>query len=159
MTQLHVESTARIPAPPEQVYAVLADYRNGHPNILPKEYFPSLIVEEGGHGAGTVMRVKTRFMGMERDYHLIVSEPEPGRRLVETDMDTGLVTTFTVEPAGDGRESYLTIATDWKAGSGLAGWLERLTTPGAMRKIYARELQQVAEFMQRQGASAQLENR
>jgi hypothetical protein len=33
---MHVISAASlIPAPPERVYATIADYRNGHPHILP----------------------------------------------------------------------------------------------------------------------------
>ena len=88
-----------ISAPPDKVYAVLADYHEGHPNVLPKRYFKSLIVEQGGKGAGTVIHVQLSVMGVRRESHMRVSEPEPGRVLTETDLETGLVTSFIVSPA------------------------------------------------------------
>jgi hypothetical protein len=42
-----------------------------------------------------------------------VAEPEPGRVLSETDLDNGLVTTFTVQPDGDG--SRVRIETRYEA--------------------------------------------
>jgi hypothetical protein len=41
-------------APVEQLYKILADYRNGHPLILPPKYFLLLDVEQGGFGEGTI---------------------------------------------------------------------------------------------------------
>jgi hypothetical protein len=148
MTQAHAEMSAVVPAPPEDVYAVLADYRTGHPRILPRQYFSDLVVEEGGRGAGTVIRVSTRALGVERAYHMDVSEPEPGRVLVETDRISGLATSFTVTPAGDGG-SLVRIATTWQTKPGIAGLLERLTTPPIMRRIYAAELRQLADYVRR----------
>lgn len=55
MSQIHAQATAVIDAPPEVVYAILADYRADHPAILPKQYFAECAVEEGGQGAGTVI--------------------------------------------------------------------------------------------------------
>jgi hypothetical protein len=57
MGLMRVQSSAVIPARPEAIYAVLADYREAHPAILPKPYFTELKVEEGGQGAGTVIHV------------------------------------------------------------------------------------------------------
>jgi len=51
-----VSVSEEVPAPASAVYAVLADYREGHPAILPKRHFPSFAIEEGGIGAGTVIR-------------------------------------------------------------------------------------------------------
>lgn len=46
-----------IPVNPEKVYAVIADYEEGHHAILPKEYFSSMKVLKGGQGTGTVIEV------------------------------------------------------------------------------------------------------
>ncbi|HEU5180037.1 MAG TPA: hypothetical protein VFW45_04560, partial [Candidatus Polarisedimenticolia bacterium] len=72
-----------------------------------------------------------------------VSEPEPGRVLVETDLDdNGARTTFRV--ADESAESCrVEIATQWEA-RGLRGWIERMTGPPLLRKIYAVELEQLA---------------
>jgi uncharacterized protein YndB with AHSA1/START domain len=144
MTKVSAQATALIPAAPERIYAILRDYENHHPRILPVKYFVEFHLEEGGQGAGTVFRGKTRAMGQERPFHMRVSEPEPGRRLVETDVDTGLETTFTVAPEAGG--SRVTIGSVWQPAGGFAGWLERQLTPGVMRKIYLAELEKLAKY-------------
>lgn len=150
MSQIHVEASAVINARPEKIYGVLSDYRVGHPAILPKPYFTELTVEEGGQGAGTVMRVRMKVMGVEVAYHLVVSEPEPGRVLVETDEAAGVVTTFTVEPLNGGQQSRATIATDMRASHGLRGFMEKLMNPPVTRRIYRQELQNLAEYVSHQ---------
>lgn len=129
MSQNHVEVSEMIDACPEEIYAVLSDYQEAHPAILPKPYFAEVTEEQGGKGAGTILRVRMKVMGVERTYHLLVSEPEPGRVLAETDADAGLVTTFTVEPLNEGEQSRVTITTDTKASPGIMGFMERLMNP------------------------------
>lgn len=147
MRNLHAEQTATIDASPEEVYAILANYRDTHPQILPKQYFSDLEVESGGTGAGTTFRVRTHVMGIGQRFHMVVREPKPGQVISETDTTSGLVTTFTVLPVDDGRRARVTIATDWQAQSGFKGLLERLTTPPIMRRIYATELRQIASYI------------
>ncbi|MBV9688683.1 MAG: hypothetical protein JO202_03125, partial [Ktedonobacteraceae bacterium] len=53
MAQIKAMVAAILDAHPEDVYATIADYRQGHPNILPKEIY-DLQVEQGGYGAGTI---------------------------------------------------------------------------------------------------------
>ena len=148
MSDIQVAVTATIDAPPARVYAVLADYRNHHPNILPKPYFVEVEVTKGGQGAGTEFVADMNIYGSKRTFHMTVSEPEPGRVLAETDAKLGTHTTFTVEPLEDGAKSSVTIATTSKPSTGLGSWLERLTTPMIMRKIYQEELQQLNAYMQ-----------
>jgi len=47
MTSYRVQVSARVAAPPEVVYRLIADYRDGHPRIVPPKYFSNLVVEEG----------------------------------------------------------------------------------------------------------------
>jgi hypothetical protein len=131
------------------VYAILSDYRVNHLAILPKSYFTELTVEKGGQGAGTIIRVRMKVMGKELAYRQIVSEPQPGRVLMEADAAAGVTTTFTVEPLNDGQHSRVTIATDAKASPGVMGWMERLFNPAVMRRIYQQELQQLVEYARR----------
>jgi hypothetical protein len=147
MSTIHAEVTEVIDAQPESIYAILADYRVSHPAILPKPYFTSVTVEQGGQGAGTIVRADMKVMGTKLAYHLIVSEPQPGRVLMETDAAAGVTTTFTVEPLSGGRQSRVTIATDAATSSGVKGWLERLLNPLVMRRIYQQELQQLARYV------------
>ena len=150
MSQIHTEVSDIIPARPEVVYTVLTDYRVGHPAILPKPYFTELQVEQGGQGAGTVVRTRMVVMGVERIFRLTVSEPEPGRVLKEVDEQAGVVTTFTVEPLNGGQQTRVTIATDARASPGVMGMMEKLMNPPITRRIYAEELRQLAEYVRQQ---------
>jgi hypothetical protein len=144
----NVAVSATINAPASEVYPILADYRNHHPHILPKAYFTGLEVEEGGIGAGTVFQASLKMMGQDQIFRMRVTEPEPGRVIAETDLDTGLVTKFIVEPRGRD-QSEVTIATTFRPRPGLKGWLERLVVPGYLRRVYRVELQQLDEYVRR----------
>ena len=143
MPDLRVTATARIDASASIVYDLIADYRHGHPSILPPQYFRNLVVEEGGRGAGTRIRFDMIAFGRVRTSHASVTEPEPGRVLVETDRDGRVVTTFTVEPEG-ASSARVTFETIYRA-RGLMGLLERVMVPGYLEKVYAAELAQLAE--------------
>jgi len=149
MSLLHIEFSAVIDASPAEVYDILSDYRIGHPAILPKPYFTKLVVEQGGKGAGTMVEVHMDVYGTKRVLHLLISEPEPGRVLVETDPEAGVITTFTVEPFEQGNRSQVTIATDSRANPGIQGLLERLVNPMITRQIYKRELEQLGDYLRR----------
>lgn len=146
MSALRAHASAVIDASPEAVYALIADYHAGHPQILPRRYFRDLTVEEGGYGAGTIIRFTTRAGVKEIPYRMVVTEPEPGRVLVETDMAPAstLVTTYTVTPIADGARARVEIATEWEAGRGVIGLMERLFYPPGMRRIYRQELRRIA---------------
>jgi hypothetical protein len=151
MSRVHVEATGVIPAPVAEVYSILSDYRNEHPHILPQAYFTNLQVDRGGVGAGTAFRVTVRVMGIAQHYRMVVSEPDPGHVLTETDVDTGLATTFTLAPQDDGRQTRVHIATEWDTRPGLAGFFEKLTTPMVMKGIYAQQLRQFADYARNRG--------
>lgn len=150
---LHVELSETINAPAEHVYAVLADYHTSHPAILP-DAFKELIVEKGGKGAGTVFLTHMEVMGVKRSYHMTVTEPQPGRVLMEEDPQVGTVTTFTVEPINNGKQSRLTIATDARLASGFAGIMERLINPPVMRRIYKEEMAKINDYVQKHWSPA-----
>ncbi len=140
MRKIHVKATAILEARPEDVYATIADYRNGHPQILSKENLYDLQVEQGGYGAGTVIRFKAKALGVERAMHLRVSEPEPGRVLVEQDVDLpqSIITTFTVTPVE--QKSRVEISTIMNASPGLTGLIERIVVPMVNKSAYQKEL-------------------
>jgi Polyketide cyclase / dehydrase and lipid transport len=137
MPEIRASLSRSIPAPPEAVYRILADYHEGHPGILPRPPFGDLVVEQGGVGAGTVIRFDMTSFGQRRTSRAEITEPEPGI-LVETAPENGLATTFTVAPSGTG--CVVTIDTVWTT-PGLRGWIERLMAPSYLRKVYAAELE------------------
>jgi hypothetical protein len=154
-TQIHtISDSGLVNAPAEQVYALLADYRHGHPQVLPKQYFSNLTVDHGGIGAGTLIRFQMTGFGRTQKFRAEITEPEPGRVLVETDLDTGVVTTFTISPLEQGR-SQVTISTIVKSRAGLLGAVERFMTTQFLRRVYAAELKLIAQVAQeRAGASS-----
>ncbi len=148
MNMLHAEYSQTIEAQPDVIYDIFSDYRHGHPAILPKQYFTDLTVEQGGKGAGTVVSGAVRVYGTTYPFHLVVSEPEPGRLMVESDPDTQQVTQFILEPLDAGR-TRVTIASDFPASPGFAGLMERLMKPAVTRRIYKAELAQLTAYVQK----------
>lgn len=140
MVAHRIFASALIHAPPEAVYDVIANYHDGHTQIIPRPPFVSLAVEEGGRGAGTVIHVQMRVLGQLQTYRAVVTEPEPGRVLMETN-DTGYVTTFTVEPRADGQHAEATIATEVPGRAGVLGTLERWFMTRFLRPVFMKELE------------------
>jgi uncharacterized protein YndB with AHSA1/START domain len=139
-----VEASAErmIDAPAGQVYGHLADMHQ-HPRFLPPA-FSDFEVVEGGVGAGTVTTFAVTAGGRTRNYRMRVTEPEPGRTLVESDANSSLVTTFTVEPQGV--KSLVRISTSWDGAGGIGGFFERTFAPKAMGRIYLDELDRLNTY-------------
>jgi len=155
MGQIKVKAAAVLDARPEDVYATIADYRQGHPNILPKESLYDLQVEQGGYAAGTIIRFKARALGVEQSYYQLVSEPEPGKVLVEQDIDSAqnVTTTFTVIPLEQGQKSHVEIFTKMNASPGPKGLVERVVIASIFPSMLRKELKLLEAVAQSRGAS------
>lgn len=140
---------APVEAPADTVYGYLADMRDHHPRFLPPS-FSDFRVESGGVGAGTVTRFKLTAGGRTREYRMQVAEPEPGRVLTESDMNSSAVTTFTVSPRGG--TSLVRISTAWDGASGIGGLFERMFAPRVLRSIYADELKRLDAYARERGS-------
>ena len=137
MPRLHASAERTVGAPAAAVYALLADYRDGHPRILPPA-FSDLTVLRGGIGAGTEFRFALTLAGRKHEGEARVEEPEPGRVLSEIYPEKNAVTRFIVDPVGS--QSRVRIETSWEPSRGLAGVIERLLTPRMFRKLFTQEL-------------------
>jgi hypothetical protein len=138
-----VSQSAEIGAPADRLYGIIADYRNGHPKILPPA-FTGLTVEAGGVGAGTRIRVGMRVFGRVMTFPAEVSEPDPGRVLVERNLgDRPSVTTFTVDRL-DAVRSRVTISTELPVRHGILGRVEQFITRRFLAPIYTAELARLA---------------
>lgn len=134
-----VEARGTVRAPADRVYDLIADYQNGHPRIVPPKYFSNLLVERGGRGAGTVITYEMKLLGKVRKARANITEPVPGRELVETVEGDGIVTTFRVEPAG-AAASAVTISTNFPTRGGIMGSLEGMMVRRLLAPIYRDEL-------------------
>jgi hypothetical protein len=133
-----------INSPTGIVYSIIADYNDAHPKILPNPPFVSLEVVKGGVGAGTEMIVGMEMFRKVQTFRAVVTEPEPGRTLVET-TDTGYKTTFFVEPENDGKKSLVTFTTELVGNPGILKRLEFWLTSKLLRPVYKKELQNLAD--------------
>ncbi|HUY74189.1 MAG TPA: SRPBCC family protein, partial [Candidatus Dormibacteraeota bacterium] len=79
MSTITVQTSRAIAAKPEDVYAFLRDYRK-RPQILTPNFL-DYTVEEGGEGAGTLIRYRLQAARRERAYQMRVDEPVEGRVL------------------------------------------------------------------------------
>ncbi|MCB8984127.1 MAG: SRPBCC family protein [Ardenticatenaceae bacterium] len=148
MANVSVSVSREVEAPAEVVYNILADYEQ-HRQILPEAYFTGLEIEAGGVGAGTRVLSGLKILGREQPFRLVVSEPDPGRVLVETNEENGLVTTFTVQPIGTER-SHVTFHTVWQPGKGLTGLFEKYIQPSFLRRVYHQEQDILNTYAQQQ---------
>ena len=80
-----------------------------------------------------------------------MAEPEPGRVLTESDLNSSLVTTWTVTPEGAG--SRVRIETTWQGASGIGGFFERLFAPRVLRRLYADELARLDAYAREQAGA------
>jgi hypothetical protein len=138
-----VSAEGTVGAPADTVYRYLADMRGHHPRFLPPA-FSDFQVESGGAGAGTVTRFKITAGGRTREYRMKVDEPEPGRVLTESDLNSTAVTTFTVSPRGGA--SLVRISTAWDGAGGIGGLFERMFAPRVLRAIYTDELKRLDAY-------------
>lgn len=146
MIKYRFSTSALILTQPKIVYRIIADYKNGHPKILPNPPFVSLVVLEGGYGAGSVLQVQMKVAGKLQTFKTFVTEPEPGRVLVETN-DTGYITTFTVEPRDNGNNAYVTFTTEIPDDSKLFKKIEFFFTRLYLPFVYKKELEMLNEFV------------
>ena len=137
-----IVEAADIAASPAEVYALLRDYRVGHPGILPPA-FRNLEVLEGGVGEGTLFRCEMRLLGRTTVFHGRVTEPRPGTRLVETDPHTGLTTIFHLAPTESG--TRLTFITEMPVKAGLLGWIQGWVITRLLTPVFRQELRLIQE--------------
>ncbi|GCE13705.1 SRPBCC family protein [Tengunoibacter tsumagoiensis] len=135
MSRVFVKRDRIVHASPNEVYSILADYKNKRPLMLTPN-FQAYMVEKGGKGAGTVVRYTLHAANRVRPYRLTIEEAVPGKVLRERDSNSSLVTTWTVAPKQDGQQTLVRIATEWEGSKGIGGFFERTFAPLGLSRIY-----------------------
>jgi uncharacterized protein YndB with AHSA1/START domain len=125
-----------IRARPQDIYEVLTDYKNKRPLMLTHNFL-NYTVEKGGKGNGTEVSYRLRAANRERPYHLRVTEPVKGQVLTEKDLDSSLVTTWTLAPQNDGKRTRVNVTTEWEGSKGVGGFFERTFAPLGLKNIYS----------------------
>jgi uncharacterized protein YndB with AHSA1/START domain len=138
-----VAAERRIDLPAAHLYRIIADFDRHHPRFLP-EAFRDVRVVSGGVGAGTVITFDVASGTNVRHFRSEVSEPEPGRVLVEEDRTQGARTTFRVTPESGG--ALVRIENEFRASPGLRGVIERIIAPPVLRRLLAEELARLEAY-------------
>ena len=102
------------------------------------------------------MSFKARVLGVEQSFHQRVSEPEPGRILVEQDIDSiqNVTTIFKVIPVEQGQKSHVEITTKMNPSPGLKGFVERVVVSIFNPPIYRKELKLLESVAQKKETSS-----
>ncbi len=139
MANVTARATKAVDAPPERVLEFLRDYREARPRILTDNY-SAYRVEQGGHGAGTVIGYHFNSGRRERDYRMSVVEEGAG--LSERDELSSFVSHWTVVP--DDQGSAVTLESSWRGAGGIGGFFERTFAPKVLQRIYGEMLDKLA---------------
>jgi Polyketide cyclase / dehydrase and lipid transport len=139
MATVTASASKALDAPPDRVLEFLRDYRKARPQILTDNY-SAYRVEQGGHGAGTVIGYHFNSGRRERDYRLSVEEDGGG--LSERDQLSTFVNRWTVVPNGSGAE--VTVEASWRGAGGVGGFFERTFAPKVLARIYGEMLDKLA---------------
>ncbi|MFR9803618.1 SRPBCC family protein [Pseudonocardia sp. RS010] len=147
MAQVTATAERIVPAPVDTVRAAVVDYTETRPAIL-TEQFTDYAVLTGGQGDGTsatwkLHATKKRTRHVKAD----VTQPTPDT-VVEKDANSSMVTTWRVEPAGEGA-STVTITTTWNGAGGIGGFFERTFAPKGLTRIYDGVLANLAARVER----------
>jgi hypothetical protein len=142
-----VQQSAEVNAPADVAYKIIADYRH-HDHIVPKPPFSPIVVEQGGVGAGTVIHFQVTLLGRTDTCHSLITEPEPGRVMVETETISKTVTTFTVDPGAINGRSLVTISCLFQGRSGILGAIERWVVTRLMTPVLTKEIRLLEEYAQ-----------
>lgn len=131
MAQVSSSSTILINAEPAVVLEAIADYQQVRPKIL-SEHYSEYRVLEGGQGRGTVASWKLQAT-KSRVRQIQAAVDVAGHTVIEKDVNSTLLTNWTVAPAGPG--CSVTVKTTWTGGSGVKGFFERTFAPLGLRRI------------------------
>jgi hypothetical protein len=82
-------------------------------------------------------------LGWGQGLHMRVAEPEPGRRLTETNLESGVVTEFDVIPCNGAAHALVQISAEWKPDRGLRGLVGRSITLALTKWIFTLQLRKL----------------
>lgn len=145
MGQVSAASTILITAEPAAVLDAVADYQTVRPKILSSHYSEYEVLE-GGNGQGTV--AKWRLQATEsRVRNVQVNVDVAGHTVIEKDVNSSMVTNWTVAPAGPG--SSVTVKTSWTGAGGIKGFFEKTFAPLGLKKIQGEVLNNLKSELER----------
>ncbi|KJX74673.1 SRPBCC family protein [Mycobacterium lepromatosis] len=138
-------STILINVEPAAILAAVADYQKMRPKILSPQYDEYQVLQ-GGQGPGTVVKWKLQ-VTRSRVRDVQVNVDVAGHTVIEKDVNSSMVTSWTVAPAGPG--SSVAMKTAWNGAGGVKGFFEKTFAPLGLKKIQAEVLANLKNELER----------
>jgi len=138
MCKVDVKESLLVGAPPEKVYAVLAEPEH-HRHILPDAFVK---YEPQGD---SIVSFDLKAGGTIRSFRVRIDLTEPNKLIREINLATGMCTEFRLEPHEQG--TIVTIATQYKTAVSLFGVMEALFAPNFLRRLYMEELVMLGRYV------------
>jgi hypothetical protein len=141
MAQVVATTERVVRAPADVVRAALADYEVMRPKVLP-EQFSEYRVDAGGQGADTRAHWRLQATSKRARVQDVVVTEGPAGELVETDTNSSMVTTWSVQPAG-GDAATVRVRSEWTGAGGIGGFFERTFAPRGLGRIHGAVLERL----------------
>ncbi len=141
MAQVVATTERVVRAPADVVRAALADYEVMRPEVLP-EQFSEYRVDAGGQGAGTRAHWRLQATSKRARVQDVVVTEGPAGELVETDTNSSMVTTWSVQPAG-ADATTVRVRSEWTGAGGIGGFFERTFAPRGLGRIHSAVLERL----------------
>ncbi|GER88774.1 polyketide cyclase [Dictyobacter vulcani] len=146
MSRVQAQKERIIDARPEEIYAILTDYKVQRPKLLTPN-FVDYTVEKGGKGSGTVISYLLRAANRERNYRMRVDETVRGSTITESDANSSLTTTWALAPLDGGSRTRVRVTSEWDGATGVKGFFERTFAPLGLKRIYGGMLDALSSVL------------
>jgi hypothetical protein len=147
MQPMYSEVSHVMNARPEQINAILSEYRAGHHALDPLSYCIDFMLENSDNGVGNIVHVQMNFSGIEHEMYERVVTPVPLRLIMEYDANMDVVVVIIVEPTASAYKTRVTISTINAASPNFAGFIENLFIPKNLRQLYDKELRHLTKYI------------
>ncbi|TDD89614.1 SRPBCC family protein [Actinomadura darangshiensis] len=142
MPTITVTTRRVLPAPADEVFGLLSDFREARPRYLPDAITGYEVLDGGDAGTGTrigylLHATKKRIRPTQATVHVSAADREVQERTAEADQ----LVAWTVAPSGAGSEVSVTVS--WTGATGIAGVAERTFAPIGIRRIYDQMLERL----------------
>lgn len=136
MTRTHSEISQILDARPDQIDAILTEYRMGNRAIAPQPLCMDLQIVEHIPETGAVIHAKVSLTHFEHTFEEIVNEDVPLRLIMEYDAEWETMVMIMIEPIIHSEKTRITISTTYVPQANFTYFVEDLLIPGNLHHIY-----------------------
>jgi hypothetical protein len=148
MYQMYSEISQILNVYPEQIDALLSEYRDGYRALEPKQYFMDLHLQTNDTNTGNIVAVTMNLSGTIHQFQEPISERIPLRTIVEFDTQVDAIIAIAIEATASPNKTRVTISTIEANSPYLVDFLSALLIPQNITQLYNEERQKLAQQIQ-----------